>query len=68
MGTGFVVDDNLILTAAHCMYNATDDYASTDVTYTLYNVNGTVNATHNAASYHVPLNYINRSSGNWITP
>lgn len=65
MGTGFVVDDNLILTAAHCMYNATYDYAATDVTYTLYNVNGTVNATHNAASYHVPLNYINDGSDNW---
>lgn len=65
LGTGFIVDDNLILTAAHCMYNATYNYVATNVTYTLYNANGTVNAIHNAASYHVPSNYINSVSGNW---
>ena len=54
-GSGFIVDDNLILTAAHVVYGATN------VSYTLFNANGTPKATYSAASYHVPSNYISGS-------
>lgn len=54
-GSGFIVDDNLILTAAHVVYGATN------VSYTLFNANGTPEATYSAASYHVPSNYISGS-------
>ena len=57
-GSGFIVDDNLILTAAHVVYGASN------VSYTLFNANGTVKAIYSAASYHVPLNYINGSTDN----
>jgi len=58
-GTGFVVDDNLILTAAHVVNG------QTNVSYTLFNANGTEKATYSAASYHVPSNFINGVAGNW---
>lgn len=58
LGSGFIVADNLILTAAHVVYG------ETNINYTLFNSNGTVKATYSAASYHVPLNYISSSNDN----
>ena len=58
-GSGFIVDDNLILTAAHVVYD------KTNISYTLFNVNGTAIATYSAASYHVPSNYISSDQINY---
>lgn len=58
-GSGFIVDDNLILTAAHVVCG------KTNISYTLFNSNGTVKATYSAASYHVPSNYISSSNANY---
>lgn len=61
-GTGFIVSDNLILTAAHCVYDTATDAPSTNMTYTIYNSNGTVNTINYASTYHLPTTYINLSS------
>ena len=50
--TGFIVGNHTILTAAHCVDGAKN------LKYTLYNSDGTVNATYNAVSYHVPQKYV----------
>lgn len=55
--TGFIVGNHTILTAAHCVYNFNN------IQYTLYNSDGTVNATYNAVSCHIPQQFIFNYSG-----
>ena len=56
-GTGFVVGNHTIVTAAHCLENASN------VRYTLYNSDGTEKATYNAVSYHMPQKYVSGVGG-----
>lgn len=67
IGTGFVVDTHIILTAAHCMYSTSNDEKAKDLTYTLYKKNqntGIVTSeTHSAVYYHVPRRYIDFNNG-----
>ena len=55
--TGFIVGNHTILTAAHCVDGAKN------LKYTLYNSDGTVNATYNAVSYHIPQKYVYAPEG-----
>ncbi len=61
IGTGFIVGDNLLLTAAHCTFNTISNIPSKNMTYTTFNQDGSENSTHNVLSYHLPLDYINSS-------
>ncbi len=57
-GTGFIVGNHKIVTAAHCLDTAFD------VTYTLYNSDGTEKATYNAVNYHLPQKFISGTNDN----
>lgn len=60
-GTGFVVDNHTILTAAHCLYY--NNQFATNVNYTLYAFNGSsAGGVHSAVTYHIPVNFIGNSS------
>lgn len=62
VATGFVVDSHTILTVAHCMFDLDNNNSCTNLTYTLYNSDGSVSATNSAVSYHAPKIYIDQSS------
>lgn len=66
-GTGFIVGDNVIATAAHCVYDRNDDgmgtegFYNTPTIYT-YNANGTKSSvTLNPTEVHLPDDYITAS-------
>ncbi len=76
LGTGFIVDSNKILTAAHILYDTENDIQQTNVQYMLYNsngkkidINGNVVSNQNdyngikANSYHIPKRFITAYSG-----
>ncbi len=62
VATGFVVDEHTILTSAHCLYEAEKEALAYDLSYTLYNSDGTSNGTYDADYYHVPQTYLDLSS------
>ena len=55
-GSGFVVDDHLIMTAAHCVYGNNNFFSN--VAVTLYDENMTPSAPISASYVHVPKNYV----------
>lgn len=72
LGTGFIVDSDKILTAAHVLYDTKNDTPKTNIQYMLYNsngkkidINGNVVSNQSdckgisANSYHIPRMYIN---------
>lgn len=61
VATGFVVDEHTILTAAHCVYDTKENAPSCNLSYTLYNSDGTPQATYNAEYYHLPQAYVGLS-------
>lgn len=62
VGTGFIVGDHVIATAAHCVYNKYENqqsYFKTALTIHPYNSNGTVNTniTFTPVEAHMPIEY-----------
>lgn len=63
-GSGFIVDDHVIATCAHCLYDGSA--FNTDYKVKIYNTAGTsVVATYNAKELHIPLAYYNSSDSNY---
>jgi len=60
-GTGFVVGEHTILTAAHCVFDTyNNNIPVSNVRYTLFNANGiSAMSSVPAVSYHVPQEYVN---------
>lgn len=57
-GSGFIVDDHVIATCAHCLYDGSA--FNTDYKVKVYNTEGTsVVETYNAKELHIPSNYYN---------
>lgn len=64
LGSGFVVDNNVIATAAHCLYN--NGNFMRRVTVNIYNEDCTqIVRTKNARSIHIPANYVDSGSVNY---
>lgn len=61
VATGFVVDEHTILTSAHFVYEVGKEVFSYDISYTLYNSDGTSIGTYDADYYHVPQTYLDLS-------
>lgn len=59
IGTGFVVDDNTIITVAHNLieYHSTGSVNCNSIDYYLYDSYGVVQAINRAEYYHVPLEF-----------
>lgn len=59
-GTGFIVDDHIIATAAHCLYDGTKFMGKTTVS--IYNAEGTTPIkTCSATQLHIPSSYLTAS-------
>lgn len=61
LGTGFIVGDHLIATAAHCVYNGSTNliYSNTDVK--VYNNDGTLAKVANGVEIHILKRYVDNS-------
>ncbi len=63
-GSGFIVDDHIIATCAHCLYDGTA--FNTDFKVKVYNEAGTSNiATYSASELHIPSNYYSNQAANY---
>lgn len=63
-GTGFIVDDHIIATCAHCLYDGSA--FNTDYKVKVYNIDGTsLVATYSAKELHIPSSYYNSQSHNY---
>ena len=63
-GSGFVISDHIIATAAHCVLDENNNFV-TGLTVKIYNENAAVNssnliASFEAESYHIPDSFLNR--------
>lgn len=66
VGSGFIVGSHIIATAAHCVYNKSENKFVNNVKVNIYNKDGIVNAsnlvhTSSAKELHVPQEYVNRN-------
>ncbi len=63
-GSGFIVDDHLVITAAHCVCNweLSDPEAYQNLTVTVYNNDETSSKTYTIDSVHVPQKYYSDNS------
>ena len=52
-GTGFIVDDHIIATNVHCVYNGNTD-SFQDITIRLFDENGDITETIDPVSLHIP--------------
>lgn len=64
-GSGFVIGEHLIATAAHCVYNGSDNDFLSNITVNIYNEQAEIKpenliASFEAESYHIPVSYLNR--------
>lgn len=62
VGSGFVINEHVIATAAHCVYNANNNAFVTGITVNIYDESAIVNssnliASFEAESYHIPALY-----------
>ena len=62
-GSGFVIGEHLIATAAHCVYNGSDNDFLSNITVNIYDEGAEVDssnliASFEAESYHIPTQYI----------
>lgn len=64
VGTGFIVDDYVIATAAHCVYDVNNKEGNTLGKIEVYKTNGELDFTANAVEFHIPMNYATSSSYN----
>lgn len=63
-GTGFIVDDHIIATCAHCLYDGSA--FNTDYKIKVYDIAGTsLVATYSAKELHIPSNYYNSTSSSY---
>lgn len=63
-GSGFIIDNHIIATCGHCIYDIDHNEFCTDYTIKVYNVAGdTIIATYSADELHLPSAYINPPSG-----
>lgn len=63
-GSGFVIGEHLIATAAHCVYNTGEHDFLSNITVNIYDENAAVNssnliASFEAESYHIPAFFLN---------
>lgn len=58
LGTGFVVDNHTIATAAHVVYDTETSYAYSLIELLLFDENGEEHS-FTPVEYHIPMNYIN---------
>lgn len=56
-GTGFVVDEHTIVTAAHCVYICEYDEPKKFTNILLFDSQGNIEMTANPVEYHIPRNY-----------
>ena len=61
-GTGFVVGPNKILTAAHCVFETSNDIPTHSVTIEVYDGVGHTPNIYNALRYHIPQTYYDSSA------
>ncbi len=64
VGTGFVVGDHTIATAAHCVYNYEEGYFSTFTTIFFYDDNGNIVRSIYGKEAHVPESFIDNRNTN----
>ncbi len=57
MGTGFIVNDGIIATSAHCIYNTNQNKFYNNISIVLFNANGTVAQTLSAEELHIPSQF-----------
>lgn len=62
LGSGFVVDEHTIGTAAHCVYNRSTNSISMVESIRLFDANGDVKMNAYPVEVHIPKNYITSSS------
>lgn len=65
-GSGFVIGEHLIATAAHCVYNKSDNDFLSNITVNIYNEQAEAKpenliASFEAEAYHIPSLYLNGS-------
>ena len=66
IGSGFVINDHIIATAAHCVYNRTNNNFVDEITVNIYNEQAEAKpenliASFEAEAYHIPSLYLNGS-------
>lgn len=63
-GSGFIVDDHLVITAAHCVcdWTLSNPKAHQNLTVTVYNNDETSSKTYTVDSIHVPKKYYSNDS------
>lgn len=62
IATGFVVGTHKILTAAHCVYDTTNNRPAKNVCYTVYGNSENSSTTYSAVNYHIPQRYVDLNS------
>lgn len=70
IGSGFVVDEHTIATAAHCVYDY-DKYENGPSSVSevlLFDTNGNIEQTVTPIEYHVPINFINVADNGKYSP
>lgn len=70
IGSGFVVDEHTIATAAHCVYDY-DKYENGPSSISevlLFDTNGNIEQTVTPIEYHVPINFINVADNGKYSP
>lgn len=61
MGTGFVVDEHTIATAAHCLFDF-ENRSRNKTEIMIFNTSGEISLNASAVEYHIPLDFIARLS------
>lgn len=63
-GTGFIVGNHTVLTAAHCVYNQDTNSFIEDLTMSITDDPGNILATYNPEYVHIPVGHIQSDRGN----
>lgn len=62
VGSGYIISDHVIATAAHCLYNITNNQFVQNITVNIYNSDGTI--TSKTPSFlHIPVKYKTPDNG-----
>lgn len=62
LGTGFIISNNVVVTAAHCVYNKEKEKFE-DVTVNIMKNNGEKKTSYKPKYLHIPLEYANGTDG-----